>query len=120
MKALTLFATHYFELTKLPSHEKISANVHLNAEEYKDRIIFMHKVIEGPANKSYGLQVAKLAGIPDNVITVAREQLRLLENQNMENSGNFFPESHLSSTNSEVESPADTKLKSFVDDDALI
>ncbi|MDC3106041.1 DNA mismatch repair protein MutS [Gammaproteobacteria bacterium] len=116
VKALTLFATHYFELTKLPSHEKISANVHLNAEEYKDRIIFMHKVIEGPANKSYGLQVAKLAGIPDNVITVAREQLRLLENQNMENSGNFSPESHLSSTNFEVESPADTKLKSFVDD----
>jgi DNA mismatch repair protein MutS len=116
VKALTLFATHYFELTKLPSHEKISANVHLNAEEYKDRIIFMHKVIEGPANKSYGLQVAKLAGIPDNVITVAREQLRLLENQNMENSGNVFAESHLSSTNSKVESPADTKLKSFVDD----
>ena len=116
VKALTLFATHYFELTKLPSHEKISANVHLNAEEYKDRIIFMHKVIEGPANKSYGLQVAKLAGIPDNVITVAKEQLRLLENQNMENSGNVFAESHLSSTNSKVESPADTKLKLFVDD----
>ena len=116
VKALTLFATHYFELTKLPSHEKISANVHLNAEEYKDRIIFMHKVIEGPANKSYGLQVAKLAGIPNNVITVAKEQLRMLENQNMENSGNVFPESHLSSTNSKVESPAETKLKSFVDD----
>ena len=116
VKALTLFATHYFELTKLPSHKKISANVHLNAEEYKDRIIFMHKVIEGPANKSYGLQVAKLAGIPDNVITVAKEQLRLLENQNMENSGNVFAESHLSSTNSKVESPAETKLKSFVDD----
>ncbi len=116
VKALTLFATHYFELTKLPSHEKISANVHLNAEEYKDRIIFMHKVIEGPANKSYGLQVAKLAGIPDNVITVAREQLRLLENQNMENSGNLFTESGISQTNSEAESSTHSKLKSFIDE----
>lgn len=116
VKALTLFATHYFELTKLPSHEKISANVHLNAEEYKDRIIFMHKVIEGPANKSYGLQVAKLAGIPDNVISVAKKQLQFLENQNMENSGNLFTESGISPTNSEAESSTDSKLKSFIDE----
>ena len=76
----------------------------------------MHKVIEGPANKSYGLQVAKLAGIPDNVITVAKEQLRLLENQNMENSGNLFTESGISQTNSEAESSTHSKLKSFIDE----
>ena len=64
VRALTMFATHYFELTKLPEQSDASINVHLNAKEHKDQIVFMHKVLEGAASKSYGLQVAKLAGIP--------------------------------------------------------
>ena len=78
-QAFTLFATHYFELTSLP--EKISSisNVHINAIEHGDRIVFLHSVKEGPANQSYGLQVAQLAGVPKNVITQARKKLQQLE-----------------------------------------
>lgn len=81
IQAFTLFATHYFELTTLP--EKISSitNVHLDATEYKDEIIFMHKVQEGPANQSYGLQVASLAGVPKQTIKAAKQKLNELENQ---------------------------------------
>ena len=56
-------------------------NVHLEALEHRDSIIFMHQIKEGPANKSFGLQVAKLAGVPPSVINVAKEKLRTLENQ---------------------------------------
>jgi DNA mismatch repair protein MutS len=80
VKAFTLFATHYFELTSLPETISGIVNVHLDATEHKDRIVFLHKVQEGPASKSYGLQVAKLAGIPNNVIEEAQNQLHLLEN----------------------------------------
>ncbi|WP_232522414.1 DNA mismatch repair protein MutS [Marinimicrobium alkaliphilum] len=79
VKAYTLFATHYFELTLLPSELPGIANVHLDATEHKDNIVFLHKVQEGPASKSYGLQVAKLAGIPDPVLHDAKHQLALLE-----------------------------------------
>ena len=61
-KALTLFATHYFELTQLPEQYPNVHNVHLDAVEHGEKIIFMHRVKDGPANQSYGLQVAKLAG----------------------------------------------------------
>ena len=77
--AMTLFATHYFELTALPEHLPATRNVHLSAKEYGEDIIFMYSVIEGPASQSYGLQVAKLAGVPDSVIRTAREKLRQLE-----------------------------------------
>jgi DNA mismatch repair protein MutS len=80
VKAFTLFATHYFELTSLPETIPGIVNVHLDATEHQDRIVFLHKVQEGPASKSYGLQVAKLAGIPDKVINEAKNQLHLLEN----------------------------------------
>ncbi len=77
--ALTLFATHYFELTAL--HELLPAtnNVHLAAREYEDQIIFMYSVSEGPASQSYGLQVARLAGVPAAVIDEAKLKLRQLE-----------------------------------------
>src|SRR5690606_21946135 len=75
----TLFATHYFEITSLPETVPGIANVHLNATEHKDNIVFLHKVQEGPASKSYGLQVAKLAGIPASVLAQAQHQLQLLE-----------------------------------------
>jgi DNA mismatch repair protein MutS len=79
--AFTLFATHYFELTRLAETEPTVANVHLRAVEHKDRIVFLHAVQEGPANQSYGLQVAALAGIPKTVLRQARKHLALLEKQ---------------------------------------
>jgi len=81
LRAFTLFATHYFELTTLPENNPTSANVHLDAVEHGDTIVFLHAVKEGPANQSYGLQVAALAGIPRSVIEQARERLILLENE---------------------------------------
>jgi len=80
IKALTLFATHYFELTKLPEQNRNVINVHLTATEHNNRIIFLHAVKDGPANQSYGLQVASLAGIPSKVIDQAKKQLFELEN----------------------------------------
>lgn len=81
VKAMTLFATHYFELTQLAGDYEGIANVHLAAVEHKDRIVFLHSVQQGPANQSYGLQVASLAGVPGPVIRRARQRLRLLEQQ---------------------------------------
>ena len=77
--AYTLFATHYFELTQLADNEESVANVHLQAVEHKDRIIFLHSVRAGPASQSYGLQVAALAGIPASVLKQARGHLALFE-----------------------------------------
>lgn len=79
IRAFTLFATHYFELTTLPEEFPGIANVHLDAVEHGDSIVFMHAVREGPANQSYGLQVAGLAGVPPAVIERARTRLRELE-----------------------------------------
>jgi DNA mismatch repair protein MutS len=80
-KAFTLFATHYFELTMLAQEISTLANVHLDAMEHDDNIIFMHAVQEGAASKSFGLQVAQLAGVPKAVITRAKQRLLELENQ---------------------------------------
>ena len=79
VKAYTLFATHYFELTNLPQLLEGVHNVHLKAVEHGDRIVFLHSVDDGPASQSYGLQVAALAGIPKNVLRRARFQLSKLE-----------------------------------------
>jgi DNA mismatch repair protein MutS len=76
---LTLFATHYFELTRLALEHKDVANVHLDAVEHKDTVVFLHAVEEGPASQSYGLQVAGLAGVPKAVIRQASRYLQLLE-----------------------------------------
>ncbi|WP_233053878.1 DNA mismatch repair protein MutS [Motilimonas cestriensis] len=80
-KAFTLFATHYFELTQLPELMQGLANVHLDAVEHQDSIAFMHSVQEGAASKSYGLQVAALAGVPQKVIKQAKHKLHQLETQ---------------------------------------
>jgi DNA mismatch repair protein MutS len=77
--AYTLFATHYFEMTQLPERYEQARNVHLDAIEHGDRIVFLHQLKEGAANQSYGLQVAQLAGVPDDVITAARLKLQQLE-----------------------------------------
>lgn len=78
IKALTLFATHYFELTQLPEHLPQVVNIHLDALAHDDHIIFKHQVKAGPANQSYGLQVARLAGVPAKVIHLARAKLAAL------------------------------------------
>jgi DNA mismatch repair protein MutS len=79
IRSYTLFATHYFELTALAAEFRQVVNVHLDAVEHKDRIVFLHAVEEGPANRSYGLQVAQLAGVPGTVIRAARRRLTELE-----------------------------------------
>ena len=81
VRAFTLFATHYFELTHLPDECQNVTNVHLNATEHEDRIIFLHAVQDGPASQSYGLQVAQLAGVPRHVIMQARQKLNSLESE---------------------------------------
>ncbi len=78
-KAMCLFATHYFELTELANRFKPIANVHLDAVEHDGRIVFMHQIKQGAANKSYGIQVAQLAGLPQIALQSARETLASLE-----------------------------------------
>ncbi|MFD2178666.1 DNA mismatch repair protein MutS [Veronia pacifica] len=79
LQSMTLFATHYFELTELAGQIKGLVNVHLDAIEHGDGIAFMHAVQEGAASKSYGLAVAGLAGVPKTVISRAKSKLRQLE-----------------------------------------
>lgn len=78
-KAFTLFATHYFELTSLAEQINTIANVHIDAVEHGDKIVFLHNVKDGPANQSYGIQVAQLAGVPKGVIAQAKKKLVSME-----------------------------------------
>jgi DNA mismatch repair protein MutS len=78
-RSLTLFATHYFELTQLAREYAELANVHLDAVEHGDKIVFLHAVEEGPANQSYGIQVAALAGVPSAVVRSAKRVLQNFE-----------------------------------------
>lgn len=80
-RALTAFATHYFELTSLASELEGAVNIHIDAIEHGDEIVFLHTVKPGPANQSYGLHVAQLAGVPKDVIKSAKQRLTLLEQQ---------------------------------------
>ena len=82
-RSLSLFATHYFELTRLAVEYREVANVHLDAVEHKDSIVFLHHVEEGPASQSYGLQVAALAGVPKPVIRQAQRTLQQLEDASL-------------------------------------
>lgn len=107
VRAFTLFATHYFELTVLPEQCNHVVNVHLDATEYNDNIVFLHSVQPGPANQSYGIQVAKLAGIPQDVIAVARAELAKLE------SGESLPSTlQPVQTDSKTQLPNDSCLES--------
>src|SRR6266849_6556196 len=83
-RALTLFATHYFEMTRLALDYKEAANIHLDAVEHNDTIVFLHAVEEGPASQSYGLQVAQLAGVPKAVVRNARRYLQMLEEASLD------------------------------------
>jgi DNA mismatch repair protein MutS len=79
LRACTLFATHYFELTALADEIDGCANVHLDATEHGESLVFLHAVRDGPANRSFGLQVAQLAGVPRDVIAEARRYMARLE-----------------------------------------
>jgi DNA mismatch repair protein MutS len=95
LRAFTLFATHYFELTALADELPACANVHLDASEHGGKLVFMHAVREGPANQSYGLQVAALAGVPPAVIRRAREFLHRLESQSARERAAATPQQQL-------------------------
>ncbi len=114
VEAFTLFSTHYFELTTLPENHSNVVNVHLDAVEHGNSIVFMHAVKEGPANQSYGLQVAALAGVPETVIQNAKQKLRQLEEQtaNQENSAaSIAPQQQFDLFAPTAESPALKKLE---------
>ncbi|MFW5450013.1 MAG: DNA mismatch repair protein MutS [Methylophagaceae bacterium] len=94
--AYTLFATHYFELTQIPELHDKAINVHLDAIEHGDKIVFLHQLKEGPANQSYGLQVAQLAGVPNDVINAAKTKLIQLEaNRQHSSEGEGLPQADL-------------------------
>lgn len=120
-QSYTLFATHYFELTQLAREYRETANVHLDAVEHKDRIVFLHAVEEGPASQSYGIQVAQLAGIPGSVIRAAKKRLIDLELQAARHSPQtdlFSPPSAAPPEEPAQEHPAVEALRA-VDPDAL-
>lgn len=114
--AMTLFATHYFELTQLPELLPGVHNVHLDAIEHEDTIAFMHAVQEGAASKSYGLQVAALAGVPANVIKAAKHKLHQLESRDHQ-SGNPAQQSLPLSAALPEPSAVEARLERIVADD---
>ncbi|MEW6067010.1 MAG: DNA mismatch repair protein MutS [Nitrospirota bacterium] len=87
IKARTLFATHYNELTELSLTHDVVKNYNIAVKEWGDEIIFLRKIEKGPADKSYGIQVARLAGIPDEVINRAKEVLANLEKEELNEAG---------------------------------
>ncbi|QDX32030.1 DNA mismatch repair protein MutS [Dickeya poaceiphila] len=118
IKAMTLFATHYFELTNLPEKMEGVINIHLDALEHGDTIAFMHSVQEGAASKSYGLAVAALAGVPKEVIKRARQKLKELESLAGHASASHVDGSQLALLAPEDPSPALEALES-IDPDTL-
>lgn len=117
-RSYTLFATHYFELTRLAEEFTEAANVHLQAVEHKHAIVFLHAVNEGPASQSYGLQVAALAGVPDSVISIARKYLVRLEQGSIarQPQGDLFAKS-ASETGMQPEHPALKRLREVTPDE---
>ena len=94
IRALCLFATHYFELTELPNKLDNAKNVHLEAVEHGDEIVFLHSVKEGPTNQSYGIQVARLAGIPESVVQLARQRMENTDNLDTRPEQDMFNQPH--------------------------
>ncbi|MCW9030802.1 MAG: DNA mismatch repair protein MutS, partial [Gammaproteobacteria bacterium] len=116
VKALTLFATHYFELTTLANELAGCINVHLDAVEHNDTLIFLHKVKPGTVNRSYGLQVATLAGVPREVVSRAKEKLQQLEQE--QHNQNAHPVAKATKTASKKESELE-KIVSNLQPDEL-
>ena len=110
VKALTLFATHYFELTSLVDELTGCENVHLDAVEHGDSLVFLHKVKPGTVNKSYGLQVATLAGVPREVVERAKDKLEHLEQPPSESTSVKTP----SKTQERQKESQREKLEAFV------
>jgi DNA mismatch repair protein MutS len=100
-RSYTLFATHYFELTRLAEEYREVANVHLDAVEHRDKIVFLHALEEGPASQSYGIQVAQLAGVPVAVVRAAKKHLAKLE----EEAASRSPQGDLFSTSAKKPEP---------------
>jgi DNA mismatch repair protein MutS len=96
--AKTLFATHYYEITELALSQPRVKNFNIAVREWKEEIIFLRKIVEGSADRSYGIQVARLAGLPGTVITRAREVLANLERANYTESGNSRLALHMGET----------------------
>ncbi|MGI9221446.1 MAG: DNA mismatch repair protein MutS [Woeseiaceae bacterium] len=116
--AFTLFATHYFELTALSDELPACRNVHLDATEHKGELVFLHAVKAGPANQSYGLQVAALAGVPKQVIKRARSYLATLES--MQHTGQDHPQGQLAlSSSAPQEADPVREILDEVDPDSL-
>jgi DNA mismatch repair protein MutS len=122
-RSLTLFATHYFELTALASELPGCANLHFDAIEHKEGIVFLHAAEDGPANRSYGLQVAKLAGVPPETVRQARAYLTRLDQFNVrrEGQGDLFaaPLAGAASTPSEGRATSLVERLAALDPDAL-
>ena len=118
--SFTLFATHYFELTQLPDTHSTAHNVHLSAVEHQETIVFLHAVQDGPASQSYGLQVAQLAGIPNQVIRAARKHLAELEAHSIQSTPQFdlFASARAEAVIDETEHPLHTALDE-IDPDSL-
>jgi DNA mismatch repair protein MutS len=106
-RSLTLFATHYFELTRLALEYREVANVHLDAVEHKDTVVFLHALEEGPASQSYGLAVAALAGVPKAVIAKARRYLQKLEDESAGRGGQADLFAPGAGADAEQEAPVD-------------
>ncbi|MCK5091121.1 MAG: DNA mismatch repair protein MutS, partial [Gammaproteobacteria bacterium] len=130
LKAFTLFATHYFELTTLEEQHANITNVHLDAAEHGDSIVFLHAVKPGPADRSYGLHVAALAGVPNEVIDQAQNYLHKLETQgfgknlqekpespNNHHSANIVDSAQMPLFNPNPQHPAIKALKALNPDD---
>ncbi|AIN18933.1 DNA mismatch repair protein MutS [Yersinia rochesterensis] len=117
IKAMTLFATHYFELTTLPEKMEGVVNVHLDALEHGETIAFMHSVQDGAASKSYGLAVAALAGVPRDVIKRARQKLKELESLSNNAAASKIDGSQLTLLNEEV--PPAVEALEALDPDSL-
>ncbi|NNM68975.1 MAG: DNA mismatch repair protein MutS [Gallionella sp.] len=111
-RSYTLFATHYFELTRLAEEFAQLANVHLAAIEHQHSIVFLHSVNEGAASQSYGLQVAALAGVPNDVIRTAKKQLRKLE----QNSAAQNPQGDLFDKKPEMPEPEEYPVLKLLQD----
>jgi len=112
-QSYTLFATHYFELTRLAEEYREVANVHLDAVEHKDKIVFLHALEEGPASQSYGIQVAQLAGVPAAVVRAAKKHLAELE----EEAASRSPQGDLFSANKKPAAPPHPALEALRDAD---
>lgn len=113
--SFTLFATHYFELTALAAEQPRVENVHLDATEHGDDLIFLHRVKSGPANRSYGLQVAKLAGVPAPVLRQAQAHLQSLENSAQSQHPGALPQMSLFDAASPKPDPTSERLIEALD-----